>query len=48
MASIDSCVWSPGNDTIRRCGLVGVGVDLSEDEVSDAQVRPVSHFLLSA
>ena len=40
--------WSPGSDTTRRRGLVGVGVPLwAGSEVSDAQARPsVTLFLL--
>ena len=44
--------WPPRNGTFRRCGLVGIGVDLLEEmchcggrggssfEVSNAQARP--------
>jgi hypothetical protein len=45
---IDLNAWLPESGTIRRCGLVGVGVAFLEEirhwgvgfEVSDAQAKP--------
>lgn len=45
--------WSPGNGTIQRCGLDGIGVALLKEvllevyfKVSKAQARPIGSLSL--